>query len=364
VGKRELALIVGFVLLGLVAYQLVAAPPEHDDAGLSLTGLADRIRTEMRSRGARIERRKTARSEVGPGVAEIVVTGFSGRLSVVGSATTEVTAELAVNITGLDEREATARADAVDLGLVRDASAMIVQLALPPELRPSDVALSLDVPERLLARLQVSGGPTQARRVAAVALEAVGDVRVRDVDGPITGEHRAGDLRVTRVGSLRLVTRNSGVRIEEVGGSVDLDAVEGRVRLRTIGGAVRLQARDNFASLDAVDGPIVVHHTDGRLVLDHVRSRLEAIGERSRISVEFEVPTPAHVETRDAPVDIALPPGGVMLEATVRDGELALQGVELDPTNDDGARRAVGAVGGGGPTVTALVSGGTLTVRR
>lgn len=116
--------------------------------------------------------------------------------------------------------------------------------------------------------------------------------------------------------------------------------------------------------LDEVDGPITVRHTDGRLRLEHVRSALDLVGDRSRISVRLAVPTRARIETRDAPLDISLPSGGVTLAAAARGGNLQLHGIPLTSSGDDAARHAFGPVDGGGPTITAVAIGGDLAVRR
>ena len=364
-GKREYALIVVFMLLGVAAYQFAAPGRTGTDGGLSLAGLTDRIRSEMRSHGERVEHRIVERATVTPAITEVAVIGFAGRLTIVGSDSADVVAGLLVGISGLDAADASARAQNVTLSLEPRDGAMEVRLSLPPDMRPSDATLKLDVPERLAARMQVSGGPTQIRRVEAVILDATGDVRIRDIRGGVTGQHRAGDLRVTRIGSLQLTTTNSGIRVEQVTGDLELEASEGRVRARAIGGAVRLEAHGNYVLLDEVEGSIAVRHRDGRLVLDHVRSPVEVVGEHSRVSIRLELARPVRVETTDQPLDIVLPPlAGIDLDATAHDGALNLQGLHLDVRGDDDERRAEGAVDGGGPTITAVVRGADLSVRR
>jgi hypothetical protein len=336
-----------------------------DEGGVSFTGLADRIRSEMRSQGERVERRVVERLEVAEDIDAISVAGFAGRLSIVGSNSTEVVAELVVDVAGLDESEAAARAQEVTLALEPTDGTVAVHITLPADTGPSRAQIRLDVPERLRAHLQVSGGPTQARRVAGVVLDARGDVRLRDIPGLVTGEHRAGDLRVTGVGAIRLTTQNSGIRVEQVDGDLELDATEGRVRVRTVGGDVQLRATGNSVSLDDIEGPISVQHSDGRVVLEHVRSRTDVIGERSQISLRLEVPVPARAETHGETLDIVLPTGGgVDLDATTNGGTLDADGLLLEVIGDDRARRVVGPVNGGGPTITAVVTDGNLTVRQ
>ena len=109
-GKREYALTVVFMLLGVAAYQFAAPERSENDGGLSLAGLTDRIRSEMRSHGERVERRIVERPTVTPALTEVAVIGFTGRLTIVSSNSVDVVAGLLVGISGLDAADASARA--------------------------------------------------------------------------------------------------------------------------------------------------------------------------------------------------------------------------------------------------------------
>ena len=72
-GKRELFIILGFVALGAVAYQLTAPPPKAGERGFSLTQLFSGIRREISANASSATVTKTGTVKVRPGVTEVRV---------------------------------------------------------------------------------------------------------------------------------------------------------------------------------------------------------------------------------------------------------------------------------------------------
>ena len=70
-GKRELLIAVGFLVVGLVAYQLAAPPPKEGEHGFSLTRMFSEMRREIRGNPSRASVKLTGTLPVAEAITEL-----------------------------------------------------------------------------------------------------------------------------------------------------------------------------------------------------------------------------------------------------------------------------------------------------
>lgn len=363
-GKRELLLVLAFLVLGAVGYRIAAPPPPGEEGGLSWSGIVERIRGGIDAPGIWVDRRLSASTPVGGDITEVAVDGFVGRIDVIATDEPEAHAELAASIRGIDDASAAAGAERLDLHWRTAGESLAIEIRLPPGRRRFRGELVLRIPARLRVRLDAEG-PVTVRGVAAVNLSVQGDTEVQTIAGAVTGEHQRGDLRLTDVGGVRLETRRSDVRAEDVRGPLELDGSRGRVRVRNVQGPVTLSTSRADVDVENASGPIAVVHSDGRLVLQAVHSAVTVEAQRSDVSLRLDEPVRVDLTARERGTEVFLPAeGGVTLEAIVREGELRVDGLALAVTGDAHEWRLVGPIDDGGPRIALTVDAGDLVVRR
>src|SRR5690606_26198484 len=102
-GKRELLLILAFVVIGTVVYQLTASPKPGRSLGDSIGEIVDEIRRDVRGRPASAEITRNATHPVPPEAAELRITMQNTPVTIVGEDRADIATELWVRSNGVDE---------------------------------------------------------------------------------------------------------------------------------------------------------------------------------------------------------------------------------------------------------------------
>jgi hypothetical protein len=361
-GKRELLLIVAFVVAGIVLYR--ASAPPRPRSGLGLGDVARRLVRELRPERARGEARRSLTHPVAPSTSEVRVRGIA-RAAVTGETRSDLLAELVVTSSGVDAAEATRLASAATLRVETAADTLVFTVDYPPEGR-QEAALTLRVPARLRVRAEDVPSGVRASDVAAVALASVrGPTTLARIGGTVEGDHRSGAVEIAEAGAVRLRTRGAALRLERVRGAVVLDLAGGSLRARALGGPLQLDARSASLDIDDVAGPVEASVAGGRFALSGAGGtvRVDAQGADVALRLARAVEVTAFV-TRAA-LDIALPAAsGVGLDAVATDGTIRVEGFDLSVAREGRVSRVEGAIGGGGPRVSLRVTRGPITIRR
>jgi len=105
-GKRELLLVLGFVALGTLVYQVTAPPPAPGQSPFSLRRIVDNIRREFQGNRVSAEVTMTASHPVPEGLRELRLTLQNTPVIITGEDRTDIASELWVRSTGYDEAEA------------------------------------------------------------------------------------------------------------------------------------------------------------------------------------------------------------------------------------------------------------------
>lgn len=360
-GKRELLVILVFVILGVAVYQ-VSAPPAKG-GGFSLGDFARRALREMRSENYNADHKSGATHPLPASVQEIRIRGVR-QVAVIGEARADVASELVVSSSGVDRAEAEQLAAAAALTVDTTPEALTFDVEYPREGR-QQASLTVRLPSRLRARIEEVRGEIRASDIAGVHLASTrGEITLTNITGSVEGDHRGGRLELTSGGSVRLTIRSADVRLRRVTGSTELDLTGGELKAGTLDGPLQIDARSTDIDVDSVAGPVKVNATGGAVTLGGLRQTVRCDGQHTDLRLTLAKPAPVTVFTTGGSLEVVAPPGGgVSVDAAATDGDVRVSGLDLPVRTDGRTTRAAGALAGGGPTVSLRSNNGTITVR-
>lgn len=334
-GKRELFLILGFAVTGILVFQLTA-PAGREGEGFSLSRIWNRARAEIGSNAASAETRTRTTVAVPADVTELQLTDMPSGLEVQGEDRADVDCELTVSSTGPDPDTAMASAKRVVVRSDRLGSLLTLSMYYPPEARQTARA-TLRVPSRLAVRLQ-NGRRVRVSHVAAVRLDpAIGETHLTDVRGAITGTHRAGPITITTADTVKLDLLNSTATIAKVGRGVSLTIRGGgRTQTAETRGSMEIDTNNSDVTLSGHDGSLRVSGAGGRVHVDSPNgdTRLEMRSTELEITLRSAVTVTA--QTSDEILRVFLvgaPPlaiDALTHGGTIQAAELGLQPAVLE----------------------------------
>lgn len=370
-GKRELLLILGFIAVGVVVYQITAPPSRSGDSVMSAgRRVLDEIRREIRGRPASAELTVTGTHPVPSGTTELRVTLRNSPVTIVGEDRADIASELWVRSNGVDEAEARDLAGRAVLKVEPAGPTVSVAVTLPEE-GTQRVRLSLRVPSSLLVQFGQTNTQIDVTGVGAVELEgARGETTIRRIPGRVGITHRGGDLVVEDVGSVRLNARGSDVRLARVAGETALDIQSGDVRAGELLGAVEIEAENGDVTLEHLQkspGPFRIRTFDGTLSMRGLRAEARIDGRDTDIDITIDDAAAIAVFNSGERIQLTPPPGGFTLDAvatggTIRVAESLAADLAVTGAPDGKAQRAAGRVRGGGPTITLRSTAGEIRV--
>lgn len=364
-GKRELLLIAAFLVAGVIVYQVAAPPPRPDDRGISVSRIIEHMRRGVRGNRARAETTTTTVVPIDAGMTDIRLRLGSARVAVVGEDRANVAAELHVRSTGYDEAEAAQLANQTTLK-IDNAGTMLIASIGYPEPGSQTATLMLKVPERLRVRVDGSG-PFKASNVAEVELaNARGDTTIERVRGRVSGMHRGGTVTLVQIGSLRFNGRNSDLRVTGVRDDLTVSLQAGQLRASDVAGPVEVDATQGEIMLEKLDkarGAMRINAVGGKVLIRGLRTETRINGRNTDIEIVIDQAAPLAVYNEADDIVVTPPPGGYRLDALARDGKITVPDALIDVTTEASDQRALGAINGGGATLTLRVSRGNIMLR-
>jgi hypothetical protein len=364
-GKRELLLIVAFVFVGAVVYQ-VAAPAGPARDGFSFSRMLDHLRREVRSNSAEAEYSSETVIGLNKGVTELRV-GAIAAIKIVGEARNDIGAELRVHSTGSDEEEARNLARRTTLQVNQTGSVMALTVDYPTEGRQRG-DLTLRIPKRLTVRLRETRGSAELHDIGGLFLDDTrGEVIIGTINGELRGTFQGGRLRADAIDVVKLTTRRGEIEIDQVTGDATLDLSGGSLRVKAIGGKLELTANRVEVEIDAVGGEVRANASEGSLELSGLKRETRIDGRGTEISVGLATALPLTAITNEETLAVRLPDNaGVTIDATASRGEIRVpetltNALRVEKTDDE--QRARGAVRGGGPELSLRVTRGDIIIR-
>ena len=388
-GKRELLLIVVFVILGVVLYE--ATGPSRAP-GASFGGIIQNFKRHIQGNRASAEAHSTATTPVGAGVRELRVTLGQSEVTIAGEDRNDISADLTVTARGFDDAEARQAADTYKVAFDNVPEAIVMSLggsrsSLPgpaglpgppgppgatrerrlENRSPARVMLTLKVPRRLRVRLEPFGGRLNIDGVAAVdAMGSRGEVKIANVAERVSLTHGAGQLTLDHIGALKLNARNSRGSIRHVEGLVAIESVAGELTISDVTGPIDIQSRGTdyrLEKLAALQPPLKIDATSGRLRIDDLKTEARIDGRNTDLDIALAQAAPVTIYSTGEDINVTAPPGGYTIDAIATEGRVSLNDGNLTPSGGENEQQAKGAVRGGGPTITLRATRASVNLR-
>jgi Toastrack DUF4097 len=367
-GKRELLLIIGFVIAGTLVYQATAPPATPGERSFSLSTIFDHIRREVRGNRSNAEVNTPTTYPLKAGTTEVRVAINSESLTITGEDRSDIVSELRVRSNGYDDDEAQRLAKAVRLDVTEVGGSIAFTIWYPREGRQR-ANIVLKVPSRLRVQVARYGGRLTVSGASTLELmETRGELTIRDIPGRVTATHRGGDVSISDVGGVKLNFRNADVRLNKIRGDLAIQSQGGEIRASEVGGSVELDVNATdvrFEQLDKLKGPIRLNAVGGSVTLRGVRTEARLDGRNTEIDVTMEHAAPLAIyNDGDEPIELTPPPNGFQMDLlATAGGRISVPEGLLETKSDDSDQRATGSVRGGGPTITLRANHGNITIR-
>jgi Putative adhesin len=373
-GKRELVLIVVFVVLGVCVYQFTAPAPPPGSEDVSIGGIVNKLRRNIRGARETAPADWSQTTPVDPAIRELRINiSRPNDLTVTGEERADIAIEVHAIGRGYDEAEAKATAATARLRVERAGDALVVgfdqgpQRGLPRNARLEQLTIVLKVPQRLALRVEPHFGRFTAANVAsAEIMGSRGETRIRNTAGHLALSHTGGKLEIDGAGSLKLTGRNSAGSIARVNGTATLDLNGGELHVEAIVGPFDVEARNAELTIDAgktAKPPFRFNGTGGQLRVSNLRTEARIDGRNEEIEVQLAAAAPVTIYSTGEDIVLVAPPAGYTLDAVATEGRLDIGDGTLKPA-EDGESRVSGAVRGGGPTISLRATRGDITVRK
>ena len=361
-GKRELLLLVVFVVLGVGVYQVSAPAAPADAPGFSLSRLMQMAKAHFHGPQVRRTVTRTASLTVPEDIDTLDLGEIRGALVVEGTDRSEIVVRLEAMLGGMDEADVARQEKDVQVDMKTDGSVASLSIHNRDSGPRPRYEVRVEMPRRLKLRL-AGRGSADVSGIAGLELDEYrGELTTEAVSGPITGDIRDARAEFGAGAMLDLDTKNGRIRAERPV-SVNLRSDRGSVDIVDAKGPVAIKT--DFCRMDirGTGGPVTITGEGGVIDLRDVAHPLTIEADRLTVSVEFAKPVATTMTIRDDTVDVTLPrEGGVQLEASIEDGTLRVPS-DLTPTKNEQSEWVNAAIAGGGPIVKLVVKGGELRIR-
>lgn len=367
-GKRELLLAAAFLIAGVLVYQFTAPPPAPGERSFSLSQIVNNVRREIRGNRANAETTTTSTHALPASVTELRLSLGRVDVTMTGEDRKDIEAQLQVRSTGFDVPEAERLAKESILTL-EDAGSSVLGRMTFPEAGRQTAKLTLKVPARLAVRMDANSGELTLTNLASVELvNARRETRLARIAGRVTATQTGGILRVLDAGSLKLTTRGADAVLEDIRGESLLNLRDGEVKGSRLIGPVELETHGTdvtFDKLEQATGTWRCNTVNGTLTLRGLRTdgRIDARNTGVSVDIDRAAPLSIYAEGEDT-VNVTAPAGGYQLDAVALRGEITLPEGTLQVAANGQERRAAGAVGGGGPTITIRATRGNIAIKK
>ncbi len=365
-GKRELLLIVAFVILGAVVYQATAPPPAPGERTFSLGGAIESLRRHVRGNRASANLTTVSTHPADAGVTELRVV-LRSEVTLIGEDRQDINAELRVHSNGYDDAEAQQLAKETVLKIDR-AGGRLVATVDYPEAGSQRARLLLKVPSRLMAALDSTSGRLEVTGVAGLELlNTRGEAKIQKIAGRVTGTHRGGEIVITDSGPVKLTTFGSDVQLGQIRNEVTLNTRGGEVKGNELAGPIDIDANDTSVTLEKLEkttGIVRVNAGGGSVSIKGIRTEARIDVRNAEVDVVVDRAAPLAIYSQGGDrVDLTPPPGGYQLDAVASNASVTVADKAVPVVTSGQEQRATGAVNGGGPTITIRTGRGSITVR-
>jgi hypothetical protein len=366
-GKRELLIIVAFVAIGAVAFELTA-PPAPEGRSFSLTRWWQSARRGMRGNQAIASSTQHGEIDLSSGVSELRVGGLNRGVRIVGEDRKNIAWELHVESNGPDDATALAWSKKAKLKLDDLGSSLALTVSFPTE-GTQWGALMLRVPAKLALKISGGSGGADVAEVAAVDFDrATGTVTLKDITGAATGSQTNGELTIDGASAVDMTLTNTRAKITNIRKSVMLNARNGRCEIADVEGSVEIDQTNQETTLEGPGGPTRVTGTGGRVTIAHPRKEVKVDCRRAEVEVSLDEPVPMTLLTSDETLRLMLDgPPAISLDAVATEGgSIRAEDFDLPIKSVEGEQRCNKVFGNSSsaPRVTLRAVRGSIVIRK
>ena len=380
-GKRELLLIVVFVVLGTVVYQVTASPADPARESWSFSGMIQKMRREIGSNNASAKTQTNINAPAPATLSELRVVMRSGKVTVTGEDRDDLAFTMDVTSTGYDQAEAERLAKASTIKLDQAGALLIATVDFPVEGRQTAV-LDIKVPKRLTLRLDEKSGALTANDLGGVIIGvARGETNIARIDGLVQITQRGSVITIDEVESVRLNTFSGAeARVSKVRGDATFILQGGELRAEEMTGVIEIESRNTDVRLEKLETNariIRVNANNGEVVLEGLQTETRIDGRNADIRVtQSKAAALSIYNDGDEPIEVTAPADGFTIDAISAEGRLTADstlvsagvkvsesGTAAGSTSPRPESRASGAVRGGGPVITLRATNGDITLR-
>ena len=366
-GKRELVLIVAFALVGILVYQFTAPPLQPGQEGFSISRMLRDVRRGISGQRVQGAAQTTRTEAIDNSITELRVNVRILDLTVTGEDRSDVLFDMRVQSSGADEADAKQLAQQTTLKVDRAGGGLLAAIDFPnPGVQRA--TLTVHMPRRLALRVESKSGRLEASGVASADIKGNrGQTKLSDIPGDVTLNHRAGELSVDTVGSLRLDSVGGSGTVAHVRGAcsfsltrTDLTArdIVGPLDLKNIGGDVKLR------ELASLKPPFSADTQSGSIDIEGLRTEGRIDARRTGLTISLDRPVALAVYSTGDDIRLTPPSAGYTIDAIATEGTVEIEDGAVKPTGDDREQRAAGPVRGGGPTLTLRATRADIKVSR
>jgi hypothetical protein len=335
-GKRELLIVAAFVAFGAVAWQLTAPPPPEGGRRFSVDTVAEiwRNRNSPSAAGRAVVTTEGTIA-VGPAHTDIRLANLFSVI-VEGEDRSDIAWRLDAEATG--PTDDAARDIAARMALQQDDLGTIIALSVrAPEDTPRSGTLTLQVPARLLVRVE-SARRVQIGGVYGVRLEnLVGDVTLSGIKGPIDGSHRNGELTIDDPLDLTLALAGSRAVVRRARGAVSLSARNGSTLVADSVGPIVAEVTNQHLTISTPGGNVRAGGIAGEITIDRPRASIDVDARRTHVSVTLDRPVPATIFSTEGRVTVSTHDiTALSLDVRSDAGEIEASAVALTTVDRDG----------------------------
>lgn len=362
-GKRELLIIAGFLVVGAIVYQFTA-PPATGDSGFSLGQIFDEARREMRGNPGRAEVTHTGTIAAPASLRELRLVRLSRSVQVIGEDRTDISYELTASSNGPDDATAKTYAERTvfeqdDLG-----DALVLRVHYPEEASQQTQAV-IKVPSRLALRVESAVGVT-VTGVAAVHVEAArGTVTLENIDGAVSGIHQDGNVTITGAGSVKMRLSRLRSKLTGIREGLTLDIRDGECTVADSKGALEVDSTRAEFTVSGHDGTTIVRGADGSIRIDDPTREVKVDMRRADVEVATAGAAPITIITTDQTARLVVRPNASFaLDALAIDSAIQAADLGLTPESTDGDAKLMHAFGAGKTRVTIRNTRGDIVLRK
>jgi hypothetical protein len=364
-GKRELLIAAGFLVVGAIVFQFTAAPATESSSSFSFANFFDEARREVRGNPGRATATHTETLAVPSGVRELRVQRVARDIQVIGEDRADVEYALAVSSNGPDDETAKAYADRTRFERDDVADTMVLRVSYPEEASQQTSAI-IKVPRGLAVRVENTTGVTISHVAAAHVEAARGSLTLTDVAGAVTGIHQDGSVTVTGAGSVKMRISRLRSTFDGVADSVILDVRDGDCTIDNAGGAVEVDSSRADVTINSPRGQVIVRGSDGQVTLTKPTAESRIDMRRTEVEVTIGAAVPITILTTDQTARVIVGDGvAAELDAVSVDGRIQATDVGLTPETVEGDAKLQHVFGrAGGARVTVRNTRGDIVIRK